>query len=272
MPEHIPAAASFVDACASNYAHWLTEVLPRVAIFCSNKHFKDIPIVVNDELHKNIMESLLLVTGVEREIITLPIGRALHVDNLYITSVSGYLPFERRNTKIPGHSHGLFSPQAFQLIRNSTNKGSKLIDKIIGKIDWPEKIFLRRNSEIRNITNAVKLENLLIDRGFTIIEPEKLLFLQQQQLFRHAKIIIGATGASFANIIFASQNTKIFILISKHPDLCYWYWQNIACASGKTINYILGEIKEKSFRLTGGIHSDYTIDLNMLLQELDEQL
>jgi len=87
-PEPITVAASFVDACASNYAHWMTEVLSRIAMFCAEERFNGIPIVVNDGLHKNIMESLFLVTGSEREIITLPIGKALAgIISVYIASI-----------------------------------------------------------------------------------------------------------------------------------------------------------------------------------------
>jgi capsular polysaccharide biosynthesis protein len=251
-PERLPAAAAFADACASNYAHWLTEVLPRIAAFCAAEQFKDIPIVVNDGLHKNIMESLFLVTGEGREIITLPIGRALQVDALYLTSVAGYVPFERRNNKLQGHSHGVFSPSAFELIRNQVVSSMENLPEKT----WPENIYLRRNSGARKVTNATELEEVLIAQGYVIVEPEKLTFLQQAQLFSHATMIVGSSGAALANIIFAPSGTKIFILIGKYQDTSYWYWQNIACASGKTVSYIFGKVSDH----TGGIHADFTVD------------
>ena len=118
-PERIPAAAAFVDACASNYAHWLTEVLPRVAVFCADERFKDIPIVINSGLHQNIMESFFMVAGSEREVILLPVGRGLHCEKLYMTSASGYVPFEWRKKRLSDCSHGVFSPSAFNILRTS---------------------------------------------------------------------------------------------------------------------------------------------------------
>jgi len=44
---NIKEGASFNDACASNYAHWLTEVLPRIAVFCSTEQHKNIPLIVD---------------------------------------------------------------------------------------------------------------------------------------------------------------------------------------------------------------------------------
>ena len=256
-PVRIPAAATFVDACAPNYAHWLTEVLPRVAIFCADERFKNIPIVVNDGLHENIMESLFLVAGPEREIITLPIGRALFCEELYVTSVAGYVPFERRSKKLSGHSHGLFSPLAFDLLRNI------LIDSAqnAGITEWPEKIFLRRNSEIRNVVNAAEVEKLLTSRGYVVLEPEKLTFSQQVKFFSNAKVIVSSSGAAMANMLFAPRDARIIILIGKYHDTSYWYWQNMACASGKTVSYVLGKISKRNI---GGIHASFSVDLESL--------
>lgn len=264
-PEPIPVAATFVDACASNYAHWMTEVLPRVALFCAEDRFRGVPIVVNDGLHKNIMESLFLVAGTEHEIITLPIGRALAVNELYLTSVVGYAPFERRTNKLSGHSHGMFSPRAFERLRKHLGALGQKTEKEA----WPEKIFLRRISGTRKVTNTAELEKLLVAQGYVIIEPEKLSFLQQTQLFSKAKVIVGPSGAALANILFAPQCSKVFILISKYPDTSYWYWQNIACASGKAVSYILGEVAARG---PSGIHADFTVDLQHVLQELGEEL
>jgi capsular polysaccharide biosynthesis protein len=263
-PERVPVAAVFVDACAPNYAHWLTEVLPRIAAFCAEEQFASIPIIVNDGLHHNIMESLYLIIGPEREIITLPVGRAIQADSLYMTSVAGYVSFERRDDQLLGHSHGLFSSSAFDLIRKRV---FAFTDKLPPQ-NWPEKIYLRRNSGARKVTNASELDQILINRGYVIVEPEKLTFLQQAMLFSKAKEIVGSSGAALANLIFAPSNASVRILIGKYPNTSYWYWQNIACASGKVVSYILGEVAARDH---SGIHADFTVNLQHVLQELGEK-
>ena len=255
-PEQVPIAAIFTDACASNYSHWLTEVLPRIAAFCSDKQFENIPIIVNDGLHHNIMASLILITGLEREIIALPVGRAIQVESLYITSVAGYVPFERRNNKLIDHSHGLFSSSAFDLIRERI---LTYVDQLPLQ-DWPEKIYLRRNAVIRKVINSVELEQLLVDQGYSIVEPEKLTFLEQVMLFSKAKKIIGSSGAALANIVFASPNTHIQIIIGKYPNTSYWYWQNMACASKNNVSYTLCDINNK----LDSIHSSFEINTDFL--------
>lgn len=258
-PDSIPAAATFVDACAPNYAHWMTEVLPRIALFCGDERFKDVPVVVNDGLHPNIMESLFLVTGANREVITLPIGKTLAINELYLTSVAGYVPFERRTKKLSGHSHGMFSPHAFELLR--MRLGAAAQEK--GKGNWPEKIFLRRNSGVRRVTNAVEIENLLTACGYAIVEPEILTFTQQVQYFAHAKVIVGPTGAGFANAIFCEKGTHVAILISKCKDLAYKYWVNMLDPVGVKFSYVLGDIVDNQ---EYGVHGDFEINASYLME------
>lgn len=259
-PLSLKIAAVFVDSCAANYAHWLTEVLPRIAVFCSNKQFDNIPIVINEGLHENIMESLAVIVGSERRIILLPVGHAIKVELLYVTSVAGYVPFERRNKKLSDHSHGMFNPLALDLIR-------KKVDFFIDQVDFPKdkrKIYLRRSSGVRNLTNAKELECMLLKQGYVVVEPEKLPFLIQAALFKNAEIIIGSSGAAFANLIFASKNTSVHILIGKYKDTSYWYWQNISCSSYNQIQYTLCDLDDKN----KSIHSDFKVDLINFIQKL----
>lgn len=262
VPESIPAAATFIDACATNYAHWMTEVLPRVAMFCAEERFHDVPIVVNDGLHKNIMESLLLVAGAEREIITLPIGRALAVDELYVTSVTGYVPFERRTTKLSGHSHGIFSPHALALVR-------KHMDALFEKAElqeWPEKIFLRRNSRIRKLTNAAEIEKIMVNRGYAIVEAEHLTFSQQVQLFTNARIIVAPTGAALVNAIFCKPATQVVILLAEHENMIYKYWTNMLTPIRIKVSYVLGNIVDNHY--LGG-HGDFVVNTNDFIDLLE---
>lgn len=251
-PYEIPLAASFVDACAGNYAHWMTEVLSRITLFCMNDRFRSIPIIVNDGLHKNIMASLFLVAD-GREIIILPIGRAVKVKELYLTSVTGYVPFQRRNRAFQDHSHGLFSPEALTELSHLINQK---ISNVRGRL-WPEKIFLRRNSGTRKISNAADIEQLMIAYDYTVVEPENLSFDEQVLIFRNAKSIVGATGAAFASCIFCCPDTDVTILMSKHEDMIYRYWSNMLAPLGIKVNYILGNIVDNQFL---GLHGDFQVD------------
>ena len=263
----ITKAAVFVDACAENYAHWLTEVLPRIAIFCLEDRYKNIPIIVNDGLHANILSSLEMVVGGERKVWTLPAGRAAIVDELYVTSVVGYVPFGRRKECLE-HSHGAFSPGSLAVLKNHMLSMCNVVED--NKAGRPQKIFLRRNSDTRAMVNSSEIEELLIEKGFVIIETDKLSFLEQVKLFNNAKQIISPTGAALANAIFCKPKTKIAVLMGKHKDMIYRYWLNILAPLQLDVSYVLGEIvKNRDL----GIHGNFFIDLKdvlNLLQEIEE--
>lgn len=260
-PVRVESAAVFVDACAPNYAHWLTEVLPRVALFCREERYADVPLVVNDGLHRNLVESLRMITRGTRRIIMLPIGRAIVASELFLTSVAGYVPFERRNTRLSGHSHGVFSPAAFAEMRRCLVEAANAMPSP----DWPRKIYLRRNSGVRKVINSAEIERALVARGYAVIEPEKLSFTQQVQLFSRAEAVVASTGAAVANIIFCPPGTGISIFISRFADTSYWYWQNIAAASGNVVRYVLGEVESGS---THGIHADFHVNVEDVLKSL----
>ena len=246
----IECAATFIDSCAANYAHWMTEVLPKINLFCAQEAYQSVPIIVNSNLHPNIMSSLSAIVDKDREIILLPVGRSLTVKKLYTLSSVGYVPFDHRKRNVPLSSHGLFSPDAFQLLRAKIHALLLNQQNIIA-----EKIYIRRNATIRNVLNTNEVESFFISKGFRILEPEKLSFIEQVSIFSRAKVIVGATGAAFANLIFCQKNTRIVIFLPEIAETSFYYWQNMACVTGNCVEYVLGKVDDKS----SGIHSNYYI-------------
>lgn len=243
-------AACFTDACAKNYAHWTTEVLTRIYLFCSWPGGRHIPLIVDAGLHPNQIESLNYVAGRDREIIYLPADTTILVKRLFVTSVSGYVPFARRNQRLRDHSHGCFSPSTLRAMR----------DHLITQInppsaDLPRRILVKRNSEIRNVVNFPEIEQRLVSIGFAIIEPERLTVADQIATFSRAEVVVAATGAALANLIFCQPTARIVVLMSSHEHMPYWYWQNMACAVGNQVTYVIGKATERFAHL----HSNFVV-------------
>lgn len=245
-------AAVFLDACAHNYAHWITEVLPRIAAFCKDDRFKDVPLIIDQGLHINLIESLGPIVGYDRKILTLTNNQFLQIDSLLLVSVAGYVPFGVRSREFVEPSHGLFSPLAIKEMRE------KILREIEGKPKkhWPEKVYLSRTTQTRNLLNELDLELGLLDRGFMQVNPGELTFLEQVQLFSGAREIVSTTGAALANAIFASPGSKITVIMSKHHDMIYRYWLNMLSPLELDVSYILGDISSKKYL---GIHADFTV-------------
>lgn len=245
-------AASFVDALSSNYSHWMTEVLPRIVSFCSNNKYKNVSIIIDDKLHKNIMATLEKVVG-RRRVYLLPMNYMVKIDKLYATSVAGYISYEQRYKYIQASSEGKFNAHAMRLVVS-------LLKPLNDKKQTPQRIYLRRSSGYRNLTNQNEIETLLIKHQFTIVDPSKLSFLEQVNYFSKARVIIGPTGASFVNLIFCNKKVNLAILVNNDKNMIYKYWVNLASIMGIRVNYITG----KSKQFSGGIHRDFSVDFNLI--------
>ena len=249
-------AGIFLDSCATNYAHWLTEVLPRIYIFCQNKEYDDIPLVIDDGLHRNIIQTLSIVVSTQRKIFTVPKNMKVRVNNSFIVSPTGYVPWEQIETYT--QNEGAFHGDLFLDMRNFLINAISTLPKPSLKA---KKIYLKRNSTYRMVENQGAVEEFLITQGFSIISPELLSFHDQINLFANADIIVGPSGAAWSNLIFTGSSAKLVILFGKGEGLLYGYWQRLANALGTSVNYVLGEIK-KGERIYN--HSNFTISLDEL--------
>ncbi|HQV89646.1 MAG TPA: glycosyltransferase family 61 protein [Nitrosomonas sp.] len=268
MPvDTIEEAAVFTDAVSQNYAHFMTEILPRIQMFVSGMQ-SDMPLVIDAGLHTNLMAAIRLIVGKDRQLIELATGQEILVKNLWVMSVCGYVPFERRpgTESLAGHSQGVFSPVALLSMRDALRSSLQLSTEAQSTVAGGRKIFIRRNSGYRNVVNSQDIENALVARGFEVVEPEKLTFAEQVALFSSAAVVVGATGAAFANLIFCNPKTRIIIMIARMVNTSYYYWQNIACACGNRVTYVLGEGKDAALR---SIHSDFCVSVEDVLSAID---
>jgi len=195
------------------------------------------------------------VIGKNMGLIGLEKDAHLLVDSLQVVSTTGYIPFQRRPNakKLTDHSDGIFSPAALgEMSCFIRERVSKLVSKSRLK-----KIFIRRNSEIRNISNAEDVETLLVAEGFIVIEPENLSFIEQVNIFSNCEVVVGATGAAFGNLLFCDSKAKIIILTSDYKNMIYGYWQNMAHAVGNTVSYVIGE----SVDVQSHLHSNFQINI-----------
>jgi hypothetical protein len=258
----LPAAATFLHSCSVNYAHWLSEVLPKVVIFCKDKRFFNIPIIIDENLDSNIFDSLLIVVGESRPIYILPKRNALRIEQLYVVSSVGYVPFEVRDQLSNKNFHGVFSK--YSLMELKSKLAHSFIDSPNAK--YPDKIYLKRDGR-RNVSNFSDLSILLRSRGFVEVDPSKLSFCQQMFLFYNVREVVAPTGASIANLIFAKPGTIVFILMGIHSNMIYRYWINMLSLLGIKVEVILGF--QEGHRKD--LHDNYTIDKADLISALDNK-
>jgi len=262
--DYLPEAAVFVDGVAFNYAHWLTEVLPRIAAFARDPGRTAIPLIVDSDLHANIMRSIALVAGPDVTIYQLAPDRLVRVGVLHNVSPTGYVPFKLRQDTDQPICHGLFSGQALGEMVGRLRRASVGADTGAAR----PKLLIRRNSSLRHIVNEDEIEQALVARGFVVIEPERLSLEEQVALYSSAKMVLGATGAAMANLAFCQPDCPTVVLMPKFRETAYWYWRRIAAAAGAgAVIHVSGEQltpTEDPYHPLA-VHQDFRVELKDVL-------
>ena len=238
---------------SKNYMHWMTDFLPRILLFYNDKNHIHIPLLVGSWLHKNQIES---ITAYNPSIIIKRIDEfvGVQVENFYYVSPPSFMPYNFRvNSKkqkfLVSFSEGFFK-----------NFTSYFLD--LKKNNSYDKIYVARDSSVRNISNEVLLIEKLKQLGFKIIRPTKISFKEQVSIFSSARIIVSCGGAALANIIFCNKNAIIGILASDCPDHGFCLFSRLAYVSSRCkIFFMLGS-KATS------IHQDFKVDIDSVESDL----
>jgi len=253
--------AIFTHSCSSSYFHWLSEVLPRINLFCKLKKYKDFPIFIDEGLHKNILKSLKLVLNKNRKIILVKANTYIHIKRAVYVNPLTYIPFEPRNffsgTSSP---YGLIDQNSSSKLRNTIIKKIKSKKKIKYK-----KIYLDREaSTYRSILNYNDVINYYKKKGYKIIRMEKLSFDDQVYIISKADFVAGPTGASLANLLFCKKKAKVTILFPKNYHSLYFLWANLSRFLDLDMNIIACKTKTKFYSFFSKMHADYYVDINDL--------
>ena len=258
LPLHLPAAISMVGSCAANYAHWLTEMLPRLLLADQLPRCRGLPLLVDAGLHPNLMASIAALAPTHTELIPVKPGQTAHVGRLAHLFAPSYVPFDYRHRlfgsrpKIERRTDSVrYSPFALRLLKE------KVEALVPGTTKHGRKLYLRRRTGARVVVNHNEIEATLAAEGFEVIEPDSLSFIDQVRLFREAAVVVGQTGAGLMNLLFAPVACRAIVLIVRSPHSNYLYYSSLAHIAGLTLCYVHGEPADRT--AWHPAHSDFIV-------------
>ena len=86
-----------------------------------------------------------------------------------------------------------------------------------------KKIWLSRSAlpgdKFRKVVNEVEIEQILRDRGFNIIHPEKLPLMEQARIVNRADIVAGFDGSQFFSVLFSKDIRGRFLIFNSRPRI-----------------------------------------------------
>ena len=193
----------------NNYFHWMFDILPRLIILEKFYNLNDIDFFYCPEIQPWQLSTLSIFNISDNKLINSNLHRHIQADKILAVSH-------------PWYSKGLILNEAKNLPSWIINEIALKFEKYGKKFECNDKIFIdRRESKYNHcqIINDEEIKTYLRKMGFTIYRVGELNFFEQIYLFQNAKIVVGAHGAAFTNLIFCKEYTKVLDIIPEnHPN------------------------------------------------------
>lgn len=180
---------------AANYAHWLMDYLPRLALLDPSQ--TDFNVIVNVAPEAYRLESLELL-GVSQDRIFEVKEECLCFETLLFCHAADKMGV----------------PKAVHLYKMR----ECLVTAATGIAYHPSptrRIYISRGKASRSIINEHELLPILQEYGFDIINCEDYKFVDQIRLFSEASVVAGAHGAGIFNQIFCNPGATVIEIFNR---------------------------------------------------------
>ncbi len=202
---------SFCNKMSSNYYHFFFEVASKFYTLSLSSIGKDVPLLVDKDV-LNVPQLKFLVDALnieDRRIISIEKNNCYIIENLFILSNPHIIVPNIKRKGIYLTENYAFDNLALEYVRarikckcGKQNADSKY-----------ERIFLSRKNCVKRSCNENELKPVLEKYGVNIIYTDNMTIRQQVEIFGTAKIVIGGTGAAFANLLFCNPGTLAVIFM-----------------------------------------------------------
>lgn len=243
------------SAGSSNYGHWLVDDLPRLKAFVDMQHADPRPIRVLIHSYGKLIDEIRI------ESIRLLLGAPVHIDLL--DPFQSYY-FSELYYPTPVTDHPIQkSPVAIDYAARAV-----LANAIAGTAPaGPSRLFVgRASAHGRMLTNDPEVREIVASRGFTVIDPEGMSFVEQVRLFAGAQVVIGQMGAAMTNVLFCRPTTTtVYLAPSGWIEPFYW---DLAFVRGHHYRVLFGDVADPE---VPPHQSDFSIDrisLNGIIDRL----
>lgn len=250
---------------AWNYYHFLIEILPRLRAVDALNLDPAIPLLV-DQIHFEIPQHLALLTALNRDrrpILTMQPALRYRVGELYYCSFPNLVvPNYHRMAEMRASDTRL-DAAALLYVRDQLRH--QLGAQAAPQKPWPKRVYLsRKKASHRRKFNEDEVLSALSAFGVVAVHPEELSIAQQMDLFAAAELIVGGSGAAFANLLFCRPGCKALIIVKERLDV--GLFSSLAAATGVDLLYHAATVDADGD--TPDPHGEFTIDAKRLAELL----
>lgn len=262
----IKAGISIVADFSNNYYHLTHEVLVKLYRLQRMDIPQNIPILVDECIQRipQFKQAFDSVFDGSRTIIWIPQNQFVSVEHLYYLSPTHVFPGQVKNIKDLRYEDNAFDAETLRSCKDlflSYNL-TPSVEK-----ESPKRIFISRKGHERRSYNEDELFEVAKKYGFIKVLPETLSFAEQVNLFHNADVIIGASGAAFANLLFCHERAKAVIFFSMKVNSPTFTISSYL--SNSKLYYLIGSMINSN-STPYAVHTDFFIEPNSLKDILDK--
>lgn len=218
----------------TNYYHFMLEALSQLQFIAElPEQYADYPILISIASQKiPAFKTFVAACQINRPFVFLqPSTSYLVQDVLFITAPNNLIANPKNGMQNVTES-GFVREGSLDFMRSIALPLAQTIDPAT----LPKRVFMARRRH-RRFYNQEEIFAVLESRGFSMVYMEDLSFSQQVALMANAEAIVGATGAAWTNIIFASPGAKALCWMATDAGevACF---SNLASKVGVELDYI----------------------------------
>ena len=188
-----------------NWFHFIIEILPKLVLLEPNTT-KKILVSETVEMIPSMGMILNYINKGRFEVVFLKRSLSYKVGKLFYINDFNHVQFNRFDNLIKAEG-------TYYNMKLTTVYSDLLLNEISNIKKTPTHIFLYRKNTHRIAKNQDEIFEYLQNYGFETICMEELTFVEQVNIFRNAKFIIGISGAAWANLIFCRNKPKAICFI-----------------------------------------------------------
>lgn len=237
---------------SDNYGHWIVDVLPKMEGVMDLYDLSTLRFLVSgtaSEGVRKVYEDSLAQLGVPPE----------HV-----------VPLADTNTRVsrliyPAPITEPLATKSLRSMRWLERYGRSVVASHGDAATEPVKLYVSRAGYFRRrLLNEDEVVAKVVARGYQVVFPENLDFVDQVRLFSRASHIIGPMGAGVTNLVFAPPRVRLFVLATQ--EMTHDYFYDLVCLKGGRYHGLQG----RSSGERPDQSSDFTVDVDLFERMLDE--
>ena len=220
---------------SSNFYHWLLDIVPKLQVLSRlPEALAGHPLLVSRRVAEiGTFAEILNVLAPNRELIYLEEGKSYLVGDATFIEPFVTGPYNILDCKFSAEYYST-RPDAIHYLRDSVLPALEGLNPQ----PWPERVFLARSN--RRSYNQDELATIAVKNGFEVLYMEQHSFLMQAGYFANARVLMGATGAAWANLVFADCRSKALCWMPEELGE-FSAFSNIAGIVGMDMRYLFYE-------------------------------